>query len=507
MMLATIGMTVILHRQWVSNEHLPYPVAQFTSFVLGHDREEGMPRAVGSRYFWYGFVPVLLLYINNGVHVYFPGWPKIPLNINMDALGVLWPEMTVQQGAYALFNAEVHPTVIAFAYFLPGEVTFSLGISLFCGVLFGAVAMAHGIRLTNSIAGCGNIQGLQFGAYAGMALTLLYTGRQYFRRVVQAGFGLPVMGSKPESASVWWFRVMIVCLVLSVWMLTRIGLGWPFALLLVLITLLMYAVLARISAETGLFFLHSWWLPSGVLLGLLGGVCLGPQYLFVAVVASIILIIDPRECLMPFMVNAFKICEDQRIPRGRVAAISAVVLAIALAGAVVVSLMLEYNRGMAPDYWANHSVAQMAPELVNHEVETLKFQGTLEKSVSMGLLQRLRHIRPDREFPRTMAIGFLLFIACALCRLRFAWWPIHPVLFLVWYVYSMRTFAASFFLGWIVKTAVVRFAGTNSYMRYRPVAVGVIAGTLTAVLIFQLVAAIYYIQNGYSAPGYYIFPG
>jgi hypothetical protein len=162
---------------------------------------------------------------------------------------------------------------------------------------------------------------------------------------------------------------------------------------------------------------------------------------------------------------------------------------------------------VANDGWGMDMVPKMAPELVCKEVQTMERQNTLETAVKMGTWERFSHIKPDREFVTTALIGLVLFVACASGRLRFSWWPIHPVIFLVWLTYPMHQFSVSFFLGWLIKTGVVGFGGANVYQRYKPVAVGVIAGSITAALLFMIIAAGYYLYYHFPAPNFRIFPG
>ena len=85
-------------------------------------------------------------------------------------------------------------------------------------------------------------------------------------------------------------------------------------------------------------------------------------------------------------------------------------------------------------------------------------------------------------------------------RLRFAGFPLHPVLFLVAGTYAAGKCWWSFLVGWGIKCLVVRFGGGKVYQQLKPLFVGIIAGELLAAgasIVFEI---IYYCVTG-EPPG------
>lgn len=99
-----------------------------------------------------------------------------------------------------------------------------------------------------------------------------------------------------------------------------------------------------------------------------------------------------------------------------------------------------------------------------------------------------------------------LVIICAAARPRLAWWPLHPVIFLVWGTTPLARFGFSFLLGWSIKAAVVRVAGARGYKAAVPIVCGLIAGELVAALALMIVGAAYYARTGLMPAHYWIFP-
>ncbi len=65
-----------------------------------------------------------------------------------------------------------------------------------------------------------------------------------------------------------------------------------------------------------------------------------------------------------------------------------------------------------------------------------------------------------------------------LMRLRFWWWPFHPIGYLAANTWGLQLWAMPFFVGWLAKTLIIRYAGLPLYRRTIPLAAGLIVGDL-----------------------------
>ena len=508
MMIGLIGLALVLHRQWTTHEHLVYPVAEFIQSLMRTEPGSGLPAVARNRLFWYSLAAVLAVHLVNGLQAWHPAFVTIPHHIGLAPLKELLPRLTSGWGSYGFFSATVFFSVVAFAYFLPSDITLSLGISNFLAVVVSATLVTYGVTAQYNWIGDGEIQGMLFGAYIGMTIMILYTGRKYFGQVSRSALGLRRGTGAVEPSAVWGARVFVVAELAALGIMIWMGMDWPFALLVVLLLLMMFTVMGRICAETGLFFIQPSWQAAGVMLGMLGAAALGPRMLIVGVLICLVISIDPRECMMPFVVNALRIAEDANVKRGRLAAVMGGTLAIGLIAGLVVVLWLQYDRGVGlSDGWATRNVPTMGFNLLNSSVQDLAADGQLEAAVSAGGWERIRAIQPGKSFMIFLGCGFLLFASCALLRLRFSKWPLHPVLFLVWFTYPLNCFAWSFFIGWIIKALVVKFGGGRTYQHVKPLMIGVIAGDLTGGLVFIIVGTVYYLLTGFPPKNFYIFPG
>ena len=119
---------------------------------------------------------------------------------------------------------------------------------------------------------------------------------------------------------------------------------------------------------------------------------------------------------------------------------------------------------------------------------------------------RLGDFQPDSRFLRGAAIGLAAVFLCYALRLRYPWWPVHPVLFVAMGTYLCSHFAASFFLGWLVKSAVTHFGGGRTYQKCKPIFIGLVAAEFAAAIFWAIVGLIYYVHSGVPGPVFRAHP-
>jgi len=507
MAIALTCLALIVHRQWSSNERLRYPIAEFATTLI--DRQPGRPTAsiFKSKVFWMGLGIVLSIRLVNGSYYWLDQRTiQIPTAFNFEQVFIeKWPLISTIDWARNLVRPRIYPVVIGFSYFLASEASLSLGLSQFLYVPLGALLISRGLDISSNYM-AGGVTGWQrFGAYLAFALVLAYTGRRYYWQVLRRT--VTFRPSREVEAPVAWAgRVLLVSLAGMILITVRLGLDWPLAILTFLLMMLMFVVVSRICAETGLFFIQPRWQPLGVFLGLFGVHALGPQAIIIIGLLCVILCLDPSQSLMTYLVNGLKMCENLRIKPSKVCRpiVATFVACVLLAVAVV--LWANYNFGFRRSRWSFERVPTMAFRPAAQAATSLSLQGQLEESNSLGPLQRLAAIRPERKFLYSAGAGFALVLLCGALRLRLSWWPLHPVIFMVWATAPMAAFNWSFLLGWMLKTAITRLGGHKTYQSAKPLMVGIIAGDVIGALVFMAVGAIYYLATGIIAESHPFFP-
>ncbi len=503
---AAVCLTLVVHPQWAERELLPYPIARFVQELVQTSEGRRLPDVAYSKLFWLGAVIVLTIHVINGLYAWELTFVRVLLSYNFLPMRSLFENASQAPQAWAMFLPTIYFAVIGFAFFLRTEVSLSLGLVGVAYMVLASILYGYGVPVDHNWLKPGNHSLILFGAWFGAALMILYTGRWYYLNVLGGVFGLPRSKDVPVYA-VWAARALLLCLFIAVWVLTRSGLDWMLSLTVVAMVMMLFLVLTRISTETGAFFIQPGWLPVGVLAAVMGEQALGPTAYFLVAITSVILVVDPREALMPYVANALRIGQQAGAPPRRSAGVLITMVVLAFGASLLTTMMFQYNFGVDPvDQWAVSDVPGMAPSNTTALVGELSAREELTAAMHVNGLERLSAIRPQKGAMGWIVTGLLLVLTCAWARLRFAWWPIHPVIFMVFGSVAAMRFAASFFIGWAIKVAVVRLGGTRSYHTVQPLMIGLIAGEIVAVLVWTVVGAIYFWSTGTVPVRYDIFP-
>jgi len=504
--LSAICMSLIVHYQWSRREKLRYPVADFAATVMSSQPGCAYGAIFTRKLFWAGLAVALGLHLINGTHAWYPGFIRIPLEFEIP-LWQKYPGITEIPTAGRLLRPLFFPTFVAFAYFLASDISFSLGICQVLFVLVAALLMKVGVDISQSHFGGGPLMWERFGSYLVFALLLAYSGRRYYGQVFRRAL-LIGTADRVETSAVWAARALILAALVMVAILASLCLAWPLAVLTVGMLLLMYLVLARINAEAGLFHCEPLWEPMAVMVGMFGYYAVGLQGLAIIGLFTAVLAIDPRECLMPFVVNGLKMCDQTGGKPGGTGWLGVGALLIALAVAVPVVLWANYNYGVkGADQWSTQDVPNDLFNTVNRAASELRLSGRLDESVKLSAYERLTAISPDGRFLWALGIGGAGVLALSALRRRLPWWPLHPVIFLVAGTWTIEQYSHSFLLGWLVKTAVTKLGGPEKYRHGKDFMFGIVAGDLLGGLAFMAIGALYYRLTGLlPAAKYFVFP-
>ncbi len=89
-----------------------------------------------------------------------------------------------------------------------------------------------------------------------------------------------------------------------------------------------------------------------------------------------------------------------------------------------------------------------------------------------------------------MAAGAAVTFALGFMRLRFWWWPFHPIGYLAAFCWGMHWYSQPFFLGWALKSVAIRYGGLPLFRRTVPLAIGLIVGDFVSQGAWVLVLSI-----------------
>lgn len=536
--LASLCLALIVHPQWSRRELLPYPIARFINEMIRPGEGGLLPRIATQKLFWGAFVAVMALHLFNGLGSWFPAVPAIPRSLNMQPLATLFPQMSKIGGFTEFLRGNMFLTVIAFAFFLERGVSLSLGLSSLAFAAFAAAFVAAGVQIDSQYLADGRSNMLRFGAYLGAAFLIAYNGRHYYLTLTRAALTGAQPGPVPRY-SIWAGRVLILLLVAMVVWLTGAGYDWWLAAAAVLLALLMFLVIGRIVAETGMFFIQPYWMPVAVLTAFFGFEAIGPTAYLCLALFSTMIVGDTRTALIGNLLNGFQVVDKAssdaagagsrasaaararpgdrtspapaslgpaRSPLGRATPWLITMLIVGFLVAGLATMYVQHRHSVTnTDAFTQTMLPSMPFDQALGLVGEAASRGNLTAAVEREGLDALRAVKWNSQALLWTGMGLAFFVACSIARLRLTWWSIHPVLFLVWGTFPGSRFAFSFFAGWLIKVMVTSFGGLRAYQATIPLMVGVIAAEVTAGLFWVLVGAVYYFSAGLRPPSYSIF--
>jgi hypothetical protein len=466
LMTTLLAMSLLVRRQWVDNERLPFPLAQVQLALIeppapGH----WLNPTLSARSFWFAFATVFLIHFWNGLAAYTKDQvPPIPIDFDLQSLFTAPP---LNYAEPSLYKARFYLTAAAVTFLLRPSVGLSLWLFF---ILQQSARMIMG-----TATGDPNLRGqadLHFGAFLGFVLMVLYTGRRHWLFCLRQAF-LPTPEPDPMYLSIKSaaraFLLGVVGLVVFLWL---VGCTLPGAAVIVAVLLMLFFGLMRIVAEVGLIH-GQFQIPIGrpfALLAQMGfGKTTSAETYFHATLQQCILF-DQRETLPVYATHALKLADTQLEQAPRRDGLK-LVLCFALA------LLVAFVVG---------SVAQLANEYT--------FSASLDGTNSFPIDPwggsgnwRWQMVEPNLTWSRGnfpighdpvpwFAAGTLAAVGLYAGRLFFPGFPLHPIGLLMVGSYPLITLWFSFMIGYFAKVLTVRFGGHDLYVRARPAIVGIVVG-------------------------------
>ncbi|MCC6240281.1 MAG: hypothetical protein IT448_08295 [Phycisphaerales bacterium] len=471
---AIICMMTIVRRQWNENERLPFPLAQIHLALIDEPKPgRWLNSVMRARSFWVAFAGIFLLHLWNGLANYQPQFfQRIPVEYNFENLLADPPLSYVD---FHFKQAAVYFTVVGVTYFLTTSVAFSLW---FFFILFQIVKMWKG-----SLTGDPIIYGQgdqHFGGILAYALAILYIGRHHWGIVVAQAF----RGAKPGEPTGrylsfrWAFWGLCLCVMVMTGWMTYAGADVLTSFTTVMLLLLLFLVISRIIAETGIVhgqlqapLYRPWQLLDQA--GFSHPITNQSYYLVTLVNAHHY---DFREPLSVYASHTFKVADstiyhnasDDTPENRRTGRRFVMALALAIVLAYVVSLgstlWMEYRYAYTEDIsesrvnaWGADSVPRWMIIESTVQYEAGYYQSPHNPAISLSM-------------------GFGITAALSLLRLRFAGWPFHPVGYLMLSTAPGGYLWFSFLIGWLAKVAILRWGGASLYVRAKSFFFGLIVG-------------------------------
>ena len=471
----------LLQRQWITNERLSFPLAQMPLEMVAETRPGDLNspgRLAGAWTFWAGVAISLGLTCMNDVAYRWPAFPAVPLG----PLALMGEQRVGPLGGMGEVTLVLWPWLIAIAYLIPKELSFSCWFFWWALVLANVLAVFAGAEPRDpSMIWDSNFPAPRFqggGALLAIGLWGLWIARRHLVRAARVAVSR--RSERADADEPISYRLALVGMVVTfaamVYFTYAAGCRIVIGIAIVVAILGYYIVWARLRAETGLGFAM---FP--LELEFLVNTPFGPAFYRLR---ETITIMSLRwtygqgfgtiyEVLSGNALETFKISDAAAINKRR--------LAKATVGAFLMMVVLGLYAMLTGIYhygWFG--------------LKGLQAGWLGPQSVGDGgrIIWRLLYHPPHSDVNGLMAMAFgaVFAVALGVMRLRFWWWPLHPVGYMAGMSWGLNWYWMPFFVGWACKTLVVRYAGLRLYRATVPLATGLIIGDLLNTGLWGLVA-------------------
>ena len=465
-----VSLMALLQRQWVTHERLTFPVAQIPLEMLRRPdaRQAETPgRLTLAPVFWIGCGAALLINFYSSLSAKVPALPAMPLFL-YDVIP--WQPVGPLAGLGGI-TVVLWLWMISLAYLIPKELSFSVWFFSILRLLLTIAAIAAGATpmrpedwWTTSFPAPYYQGG---GAVLALSVWVLWIGRRHLARAARAALARRATGEDAqEPLSYRWALVgVVVPFAFMVYFLRVSDCRLIFGLALVGVTVGYFAIWARLRAETGLSFLA---FPIQI-----QDVAIVPFGAKFFRVSELITLVTMRWAYTPGFSNSFEVFPGAALESFKIADAARVNsrrLTYALTGGFLLSLVAGIFIFMTGVYhygWFELDCSRggwLGPQSIGDGGRIVAFLSSLEG--------------PDANGIAALLAGAAIVVFLGLMRLRFWWWPFHPVGYIASNSWGFHWWCLPFFIGWLAKELVVRYGGLRLYRQTVPFAIGLIVGDL-----------------------------
>ena len=454
----------ILRRRWADEEKLAFPMT-----VLPVQLADARYSLLKSKLFWVGAGVAAGLAVWNTLTALAPSLPRVPMGWDFETL----MENNPPWNFLRFYGFSWAPWHLGLAYLIPLDLCFSLFVF---GLLWAAqyVVSGHLGWCIDKWSGFPYGDEQTGGGFIALALVALWLDRRFLAQVLRRAVGLrsplaeehqealgyrtAVFGAAGGLAALWW---LLQRGHLAPWVIAAF-LGDYFLMLIVICR-----IRAQLGAPSHQLFGAS---PSFVLPTLAGTKALGSRTMGMFYVLMPLLR-EQRNNPVPLQLEGLKMAEGGRMERRPLAAAMAVVPVLALLAYFWATLHVGYHLGMTSaqaSIWNLHVGENRTEELC-------------------APLENPTH--PDLSGSLAMLFSAAVTALLYYLKLRYVWWPLHPVAYPIAMSNTIAGIAPALFLTWLVKSLLLRYGGLRAHRTALPLFLGLLAGDATVSLLREVVFA------------------
>lgn len=449
----------IIRKQWVERERLTFRILETPLAMAAEPKPSfGLNSFFRNKWTWIGFSIPILVQLSVGLHHHFPSFPSFKImHIRLDKYLTEKP-----WNAVGYFHISVMYSIIGIAYMVPADVSLSLWFFYLLRKaenIFAASMGWRGGKAGGILSRFPDVNNQAVGAFFALFFLSLWMMRRHLWTVLKDAFSSSKATSSDSSkeamsysTAVFGFILGTAFLIFWTWIA---GLSPVWAFLFFGIFFIFQTVLSRIRAESGMAWLFLPKTPNNVMAQLSGSRNIGVKNL--TILSSLKFhTFEQNGYIMPFELEALKISDEYKV-KGRhltIAIFIGVILYIGVSSFSSLNVYYKYGAN-ACGQWRVESGRWAFDEL--------------ERWISSP-----RSASPQALF--FIGTGALFYVFLSFMRLKFLWWPFHPIGYAVANTFTMQYLWSPFFFGWLAKVIALKSGGIKSYRNFVPFFLGLIMG-------------------------------
>jgi len=465
---AFICLSTILQRQWADHEKLTYPLAQIPIDMIREQTLSDSPPLFRSKLLWLGFAIPAILHSLNGLSRIYPFLPSLQVSILLNPYFTSKPWRDI-----SYLRANISFAAIGFFYLVPADLTFAFWFFYLFGKLQDVVGSMFGavFRPAPHATTYLYLSYETAGAFFVLALYLLYVAWPHIRRILDRSQRIDDTGELLP------YRVAFVGLFVSLGLaalwahLTGMSL-WLAAFELGVYVFVQAIIMARSTTEGGLLMTEGSFTPLDVIGVATDKAVVGPRNLTALAWTQGMLTRDLRGQTLTGYLDTQKIADGIGVVRRRLLGTYALALIAAFVVAAYIQLRLPYERG--------------ALNLYTYGYRSNSIQFFREHQPLMAGQSAF-----SWEAPIFFIVGSLCTLFLGFMRLRFYWWPFHPLGYAMSASWAMIVFWFPMMIAWALKALTLRYGGMRGFVLGRPFFLGLIFGELIAAVVWAILAGIW----------------
>lgn len=437
----------IFRKQWTENEKLAYPIIQVPLALIEAEKSN----IFKNRMLWLGFGIAAFIDILNGVSYLVPSIPSIPVKLH--DMGRYFTERPFN--AMGWTPVSFYPFSIGLSFFMPLDLAFSTWFFYLFRKMQLILASAVGPSTLGGFLGRTQMADFPYlseqsaGAFIVLFAVAMYMARRHLRQVFSRS---PNDENEPIR-----YRYALLGIIAGVVFLVIFCLQAGMSLWAILLFFFIYYAISiaitRIRAELGPPTHELTGMNAGqMMVNIFGARRMGIRNLLMISHYFWFFNRAYRNHAMPHQLEGLKIAQRTNInPK--------TVLYAVLVGVIV---------GLPAAFWAYLHITYRVPDAPG--------SGFSWESMRM-LTWRLNFLRdPNLGSVNFMFLGGAFTLFLTVMRLKFLWWPFHPVGYALSMNFGVDYIWFTMVIGSLLKWSILRFGGLGALRRASPFFLGLILG-------------------------------